>query len=180
MNETEALDTRINPDTGLFEVQVDGAWHHRASWPQCCSGERNLRAGEHPNTPLTYRGYKEGETTTFWSVCPVCGRQSRSTEAGFRLETRMREGAIEVRVDGRWRHRKDLERFCSDCLRESGEQVPLEYYGAANRDGSTRFWAVCPACGQETRPTWVGRRQRKERHRQEPGWLRLRRAASGY
>ena len=174
------LEIRYNPEPGRFEVRVDGAWRHRVSWPRFCTGERNLRAGEHLNTPLEYHGFKEGKTITFWSVCPVCGRRSPSTEVGFRLETRVRKGVFEVYVDGRWRHRRDLEPLCSGCLRESGRKVPLDYYGAANNDGSTRFWMVCPACGRETRPTWIGYRPPRQAHRHEPGWLRFRRAASGY
>ena len=180
MNKTEELDTRTNPQTGLFEVQVDGGWHHRASWPQFCGGERNHRSGEHTGTPLQYCGFKEGKTNTFWSVCPVCGRHGRSTEVGFPLETRVEKGLFQVRVDGRWRHRKDLRPSCDGCLLATGQEAGLAYYGAANDDGSTRFWAVCPVCGRETKPAWIGQRRPSETHRHEPGWLRLRRATSGY
>ena len=93
-------------------------------------------------------------------------------DAIVRLETRFRNGKLQVQVDGRWRqNRRWLER-CPMC------DADLEYRGIEIPSGTTNFWGRCPHCGTETSTYWVGKP--RERGDSGQGWLRFRRAQSGY
>ena len=101
-------------------------------------------------------------------------------KAEFQLETRHKNRQLQIRVDGKWRHNRHWYTHCDG--RACGYDGPeLEFFGCKDSQG-TLFWGVCPACGWETITYYVGWRAPTGQRAGGtcPGWLRGRRANSGY
>ena len=73
------LETRYGPDTGRFQIRVDGRWRHNRSWSETCP--RCYEQDE--EVALDYHGIRTTDgVTKFWGVCPRCGHRSTPTWVG--------------------------------------------------------------------------------------------------